>query len=279
MAQIAPRLHGAPESLLQLRQQLLETRRRETPAATLDCVAHMLLYLDQPQRVLELALTHLVGRLGVCRGDAGLGQPEAERFVASAAYVEPGRAAPTTLGMQLPNRHALLQQVWRTAQPVRIEAVAHNRQLGTLREGFVALRTTAMLARRVEYQGRMLGLICLDHTQAQHQWQAHELHLMDEFCGTFLAPVLAHSLAHHAPAPTATLSTAEQAVVRLAARGLSYAEIAQVLDKSIRTVDHQLRSARQKLGARNQVELIQRSAAWLLWGLQSEGNDEPSSIS
>jgi DNA-binding CsgD family transcriptional regulator len=250
-----------PTSLTQLRQQVLETRRYDTPAATLDCVAHMLLYLDQPQRVLELALTHLVGRLGVCRGDAGLGQPEAERFVADVAYEEPSRAAPTTLGMQLPNRHALLQQVWRTARPVRIEAVAQNRQLGRLRAHFVALRTTAMLARRLDYQGRMLGLICLDHTQAQHQWLADEVRLMDEFCQTFLAPVLAHSLAQ--AAPVSVLSVAEQAVVRLAACGLSYAEIAQALNKSIRTVDHQLRSARQKLGARNQIELMRRCAAWL----------------
>lgn len=55
------------------------------------------------------------------------------------------------------------------------------------------------------------------------------------------------------------LTAAEVEAVRLAAHGLTYAEIAQQLQKSVRTIDNQLRSARAKLGARNQIELVQRS--------------------
>lgn len=59
------------------------------------------------------------------------------------------------------------------------------------------------------------------------------------------------------------MTPAELEVVRLAADGLSYSEIADALNKSIRTVDNQLRSAREKLGARNQVDLVRLAAPLL----------------
>jgi DNA-binding CsgD family transcriptional regulator len=65
------------------------------------------------------------------------------------------------------------------------------------------------------------------------------------------------------PAARAQLSNAEIRVVRLAACGLSYKEVARRLGKSPNTVDNQLRSARAKLNVRNQVELAQACLKWL----------------
>ena len=45
-------------------------------------------------------------------------------------------------------------------------------------------------------------------------------------------------------------------VARLVATGLSYKEVARRLDRSFSTVDHQLRSIRDKLGARSTARLV-----------------------
>ena len=50
-----------------------------------------------------------------------------------------------------------------------------------------------------------------------------------------------------------SLTAAERAVVRLAALGMSYKEIAAELHKSPNTVDNQLRKIRKRLGVHNQI--------------------------
>jgi DNA-binding NarL/FixJ family response regulator len=64
--------------------------------------------------------------------------------------------------------------------------------------------------------------------------------------------------------PFRILTAAERAVARLAVDGLSYKEIARRLDRSVSTVDHQLRSARSKLGVRSTARLVN-----LMSGLRS----------
>jgi len=52
------------------------------------------------------------------------------------------------------------------------------------------------------------------------------------------------------------LTPAERRVALLAATGMSYKEIARQLDRSFSTVDHQLRSVREKLGVRSASQLV-----------------------
>ena len=171
------------------------------------------------------------------------------------------------LGVSIPNIHPILQLVWCANGPVRFEQVEQNPVIGDLREAFMSLRSRSMVARRLEHHNVALGLICLDHTEESHIWQPHELALIDDFCQKFLAPLLAHSLRLSKRLPlvkdTNALTTAEREVVRLAAEGMTYNEIAATLQKSVRTVDNQLRSAREKLGARNQTDLVRLSAPFL----------------
>lgn len=54
----------------------------------------------------------------------------------------------------------------------------------------------------------------------------------------------------------AVLTPAERRVALLVAQGLSYKEIARRLDRSLSTVDHQLRSIRTKLGVRSTSRLV-----------------------
>lgn len=250
-----------------LRRRFLDERRHNSPAALLDCVAHMLLYLDQPDTLLEVALGYLVRTLSACRGDAGVGTPRSSFYTPSAIYLDPRRDAPTMLGANVPNQHPVLQLVWQTAGPVRLEQVETNPLIGSLREAFIELHSRSMLARRLEHRNAMLGLICIDHTEESHEWRPGELLLVDDFCREFLAPLLDYSLQltrqNCAASPRTALSPAELEAIRLAANGLSYGEIAHALGKSVRTVDNQLRSAREKMGARNQTELIKLAAPLL----------------
>jgi DNA-binding CsgD family transcriptional regulator len=250
-----------------LRRQFLDERRTDTPGPLLDCLAHMLLYIDQPDILLEVALSYLVRTLAVCRGDAGVCAPHFSSYTPSAVYLDPRREAPTMLGVSVPNQHAILQLIWRTNGPVRLEQVERNPVIGDLREAFISLRSRSMIARRLEHHNNALGLICLDHTEESHIWQPNELALVDDFCQQFLAPILAYSLQLSRRLPSIrranALTSAELAAVRLAAKGLTYSEIAATLKKSVRTVDNQLRSAREKLGARNQIDLVRLSSPFL----------------
>ncbi|GAC1377504.1 MAG: hypothetical protein NVSMB44_46830 [Ktedonobacteraceae bacterium] len=250
-----------------LRRRFLDEQRHNTPGPLLNCVAHMLLYIDQPDTLLEIALGYLVRTLTVCRGDAGVCAPDHSTYTPSAIYLDPRRDAPTMLGVSLPNKHPITQLIWRTDGPVRFEQVEQNPMIGDLRDAFINLRSRSMLARRLEHHNTALGVICLDHTEESHIWQPHELALVEDFCQKFLAPIFAYSLQISSRLPvarhTSTLTVAERDVVRLAARGLTYSEIAATLNKSVRTVDNQLRSAREKLGARNQIDLVRLSEPFL----------------
>lgn len=250
-----------------LRHRFLDERCRDTPGPLLDCVAHMLLYIDQPDTLLEIALSYLVRTLAACRGDAGVSAPHLPLYTPTAVYLDPCYEAPTMLGVSLSNKHPILQLIWRTSGPVRFEQVEQNPVIGDLREAFINLRSRSMVARSLEYSNTTLGLICLDHTEESHVWQPGELALIDNFCQEFLAPILAYSLQLSKRLPSVrvanALTSAELEVVRLAAEGLTYREIAATLNKSVRTVDNQLRSAREKLGARNQIDLVRLSTPFL----------------
>jgi DNA-binding CsgD family transcriptional regulator len=253
--------HGDPtdhvSALAVLRHQLLDTQLGTTPIATLDAVAHMLLYLDAPQRVLELGLRHLVLLSDTCRGDAGLCSPQHVAYHPDAVYVRPSRGAPLVPShVGVPNQHPFMQAVWRAERPVACEAIGSDGRVGTLRELLLAVETQAMLVGRIDHQQTMLGVFCLDFTDA-HRWQQHEIAAVDDFRQRFLGPILFHSL-RCVGSPARDLSPAERAAVQLAARGLRYDEIARRLHKSVHTIDHQLRSARRKTGARNLADLVRR---------------------
>jgi DNA-binding CsgD family transcriptional regulator len=76
-----------------------------------------------------------------------------------------------------------------------------------------------------------------------------------------LGPILATSRRlGMEPSLLAQLTPAERRVAELVAAGLSYKEIARRLDRSVSTIDHQLRSVRRKLGARSNSRLVRMLA-------------------
>jgi DNA-binding CsgD family transcriptional regulator len=112
-------------------------------------------------------------------------------------------------------------------------------------------------------EDQVFGLICIDDTDAVRGWDAADLRYFDQFITEFFSPIIRAQVRLEKPSILAQLSTAEISVVRLAASGLTYKEVARRLGKSPNMVDNQLRSARAKLKVRNQVELAQACLKWL----------------
>lgn len=246
---------GPASDLGTLRRDLLDQADRSGERRR-DCdrAAHMMLYLDEPAQLLALGLDHLADTLSCERADAGV-LDEADTTYRPTAVIADGDAQRAAIaGTPLPNRHDVLRAVWRSSQPVTFSSVRGNRHLGSLEPVFVGLGTEAMLATPIRHRGVGLGLLCLDETESR-TFTDEERRWVDRFVTTQLAPLLAASL-HRLAARSTHLSAAESDAVALLAEGLSYTEIARRLDKSPRTVDNQLRSARRKAGARNAVELV-----------------------
>ncbi len=217
-----------------------------------DRAARLLLHLDDPARVLDLGLRHLVAEVGAARGDAGLLDVDDARYVPGAVVAD-ADSEQRIRSTSLPNDHPTLRQAWTCDHPVAFDDVRRDVRLGSLGPVFGELGTTSMVARRISVGSVGLGLVCLDEVEGRRRWDDRTIERIDDFVRRWLGPVLAASLLVVGRSP---LTAAERRAVVELARGSTYAEIARRLGKSERTIDNQLRSARRKLGARNGVELV-----------------------
>lgn len=218
-----------------------------------DLAAHMLHFLDNPARVLELGLDHLTHELGTARGDAAVVHPDDE-FYRPSVQVVAGGAVDDPTPLSLPNRHPIFATMWAGDGPVGFDRVAGNPALGALEPVLTGAGLTALLAAPIPSDDGPLGLICLDETDGRRRFTTAEHERVDGFIRRFLAPVLHAALQRRARRPSA-LTPAEADAVRLLADGQSYGSIARALGKSPRTIDNQLRAARRKAGVVNAVEL------------------------
>jgi DNA-binding CsgD family transcriptional regulator len=241
-------------TVYRLRRTLLDARRGEAPAAMLDCGAHMLLYFDEPSIMLGVGLQHLLERFDATRVNLGFGSQYGPEHQISAEQRRTDCDVPDSVGVVGPNRDRALQYVWHSKRTLYAD-VLHDPIMNGLLPTLQPLRTRAKMLRRLEYESRSFGIVCVDQTEECRRWSETDLDYLDQFVVDFLSPVMAESRSCRAGGG-APLTAAERAVVRLAAEGLSYKEIAAELHKSPNTVDNQLRRIRERLGVRNQIELV-----------------------
>ena len=244
-----------------LRARFLDRYRSATRPATLNVVAHMLLEVDRVEQVIHVGLGHLAESLSVGRVDVGFGSREAEFHVAVAEHRVSG--AVSMVGKKLPNHDPVLQRVWRNVAGVAFDALRGNPAVAHLRYAFEAVGSRAMLAQRLDHDGRPFGIVCIDDLESDRTWTEAEQRLAWEFCRDFFGPIVGISRALCTAKHPRRPSPAELDAIRLAAAGKSYKEIAAELGKSIRTVEFQLRNARRKTGVCNQVELVRFCEPWL----------------
>ncbi len=255
-----------PPSTKALKQYFIDGNYQSYPGDMLDCVAHMILAIENPKETVRIALGYMGNHLSVCRADAGFATPTDTKYTPLSEYCNEKSHPPSVASLVLSNQHEVMQRVWRTRTPVKYENVSSNPMLEDVQEILSSIQSKSMLMQRLVWNKDPIGISCVDHTLIEHEWNDDEVNFMHQFCTQFFAPLAGISNYWHNPTMHQMFkkpSESELTAIRLAAEGLSYKKIAEALNKSVRTIENQLRNARLRLNASNQAELIKKCEPWL----------------
>jgi hypothetical protein len=255
-----------PPSTKALKQYFIDGNYSSYPSDMLDCVAHMILVIENPKETVRIALSYMGNHLSVCRADAGFATPTDTEYTPLSEFCNVNTQPPSVANLILLNQHEVMQRVWRSRTPVKYEKVVSNPMLVEVRDILSSIQSKSMLMQRLVWEKDPIGIACVDHTVKEHEWEDREVEFMQRFCTSFFAPLAGISNYWHNPTMHQMFkkpSESELAAIQLAAEGLSYKKIADELDKSVRTIENQLRNARLRLNASNQAELIKKCEPWL----------------
>ena len=64
-----------PPSTKALKQYFLDGNYQTRPGNMLDCVAHMIIAIENPKETVRIALSYMGNHLSACRADAGFATP------------------------------------------------------------------------------------------------------------------------------------------------------------------------------------------------------------
>lgn len=256
-----------------------------------ELAAQLLLYLDDPQACWRITTEWLRDVLDADRVDGGFGgfvgaAGKPRDYVVMAEAQRPSMPLPSVLGLRFNAANPGLRAVWRDVGAAAIADVAQERSFTEdLRGALLSVGTAAKLALPVRDGARPIGLICADWHREAPRWDTEVCNELGGLAQGALGPLLAAAAqlalerrerafpalsggrdSARVEPPTvdsgqiahelAALTPAELKVAHLVAKGLSYKEVARRLDRSLSTVDHQLRSIRDKLGARSTAKLV-----------------------
>lgn len=257
-----------PPSFKELKQHFIDRRQGQFSAKTLNCVARQILSIKDPDEVMRIGLEFLVEELSASRADGGFASP-GDKVYQPATVCSRGHGSSDDLrGVRFSNTARLFQEAWKYDLPVVCNDVSSSPLLDDSREQFQAVNSQAVLMQRLSLGGKPVGMACVDVTHSHQDWSKDQIRLMSDFCAAFLGPMVGISRHWHGCGPSKLMqrpspSQSELEVIRCAALGMSYKQIANELGKSVRTVENQLRSARNRLDAANQVDLIRKCEIWV----------------
>lgn len=257
-----------------------------------ELAAQLLLFLDDPQACWRIATEWLRDTLDADRVDGGFGgfigvNGRPRDYVVMAEAQRDSLRLPPVLGLRFSAANPGLRAVWGDKDVTPIADISQESSFTEdLRLALREAGTAAKLALPVRDGARPIGMICADWHREAPNWNSGACIELGGFAQAALGPVLATAaqLATEQPAgPTqrwanalqathgedtrgqvqesltaamSALTPAEWRVACLVANGLSYKEVARELDRSLSTVDHQLRSIRDKLGVRSTSRLV-----------------------
>lgn len=255
----------------QLRRSLLDHTSTIRWRPTRDLAAHLLLHLDDPADCWRLAARWVREAFDADRVDCGFGGPDDTWYRPQAEALRDDRAVPSVIGLPIDASDCGVQTVWHSHGVVVLRDVAQERLLGrAARADLLRMGTRVKMAAPILDRARPLGLMCVDWMDACEPARDERWARFEEVATVVLGPVMsisqrmAERVRHRAPwveseyaaDPLDCLTPAERTVAQLAVGGLSYKEIARQLNRSFSTVDHQLRSARNKLGVNSTARLV-----------------------
>lgn len=247
-----------------------------------DLTAHMLLHLDDLSGCWSIATNWLRAELGCQRVDTGFGIREAkDYFPGFAEAKDTNYDVPSFGGKAVDNRDIAMQAMWLEPRPLIFADIKQDNRIKTLlRQRLAGARTKSKFAWALRTERGTYGLICADWTEHFVPWESGLYDCFEQTVTDVLSPVIAvaKEIADQDPrdsngerqsshpltlsmglsgtASLATLTGSEIEVARLVAKGLSYKEIARIRRRSFSTIDHQLRSIRQKAGVSSTSALV-----------------------
>lgn len=267
------------DAQVRLRAELLDKTSISQSGAR-DLAAHMLLHLDDLPGCWDIATNWLRFELGCQRVDTGFGHAQDWEYTPGFAEARnPDYDVPSFGGEALENRDPFMQLLWSKTGPLVFEDIKQDRRATpNLRRKISSAQTKSKFASSLRTSEGAYGLICADWTE---HFVPNESALFDCFEQTVsdvLSPIIAVAkkicdakevaapdggamvgLANYVPPaeqPHVRLTASEVEVARLVAQGFSYKEIARIRDRSLSTVDHQLRSLRKKFGVSSTANLV-----------------------
>ncbi len=255
-----------PPSKRILKQHFLDASKGQIPQDMINCVAHLILVIEDPDEVMATALAFMVAKLRACRADVGILNPKDSTYKPTSIHYNTNTAPVVCDGTSYSNQSQVFQKTWRTHTPIVCDNVHSSPILSDSRKQFESIQSKSILFQRLIWNNQPVGMTCIDFTHEYHIWTSLETEFICLFCNQFLAPLLRISHYWHNPQKSQVLrkpSNAELLAIKLAAKGMSYKQIANELNKSVRTIENQLRSARDSLDAANQAELITKCEIWL----------------
>ncbi|HTP28989.1 MAG TPA: helix-turn-helix transcriptional regulator [Anaeromyxobacteraceae bacterium] len=233
----------------------------------------MLLFIDDCERCSTIAVDWIRSELRCSRVDTGVGHSSDTTYVPGFAESrDPELNVPSIMGLRVDNGGGM-QVMWAADRPVVFRDVDGDSRLDPeLHDMLVNIGTTSKMSAAVTFRGRSVGLVCADWVGRAIPTSSALYERYESVVSEVLGPILvaAHELERMRfptgrlePDVTAriedrrrgSLTTAELKVAWLAASGMPYKLIADRLNKSCATVDHQLRSIRRKLQVRTHAEL------------------------
>lgn len=226
----------------------------------------MIIKIDNPKLLVQIGLQYLVTELNVCRADAGFSTPKLEHYTPITEFRNAATNPPSIIGLELPNQHIAMQYIWSSDNPVAINNVENYPPLGGLKDVFLTAGCKSMLLTKLVWEHQPIGIACIDYTNQTHKWLSEEIDYMRIFCEKFLGPLAGMSNYWFNPKLHSMFTKpteSELTAIRLAAKGLTYKQIANQLNKSTRTIENQFRNARNRLNAKNQMELVKKCEHWL----------------
>lgn len=232
----------------------------------------MLLHLDDLPGCWSVATTWLRSELGCHRVDTGFGEQVAVSYSPGFSEAKsPDIDVPSFAGRPVDNRDAMMQAMWAAGRPLVYADIKQDRRISArMRQRMSGAQTRSKFAWALTSAAGSYGLICADWTEHEAPsnsdlYDCFEMTVSDVLCPVIHVAKALHdqqtseaAIGQKQPkgAPLASLTPSEAEVARLVAKGLSYKEIARLRGRSFSTIDHQLRSIREKTGATSTAALI-----------------------